>query len=95
MSVQSLIDWHNFLREIAGEFCNQNNRMIGGEGVEIEADETCVSKRKYNRGRMVRHQQWLVGGVERNNEGRRCFVEMVPNRKRSTLERIIRRSVAR
>ena len=67
--------------------------MIGGEGVEIEADETCVSKRKYNRGRMVRHQQWLVGGVERNNEGRRCFVEMVPNRKRSTLERIIRRRV--
>ena len=56
--------------------------MIGGEGVEIEADETCVSKRKYNRGRMVRHQQWLAGGVERNSEGRRCFVEMVPNRKR-------------
>ena len=44
MSVQSLIDWQNFLREIADEFCNQNNRMIGGEGVEIEVDETCVSK---------------------------------------------------
>ena len=54
--------------------------MIRGEGVEIEVDETYVSKRKYNRERMVRHQQWLVG-VERNSEGRRCFVEMVPNRK--------------
>ena len=50
-------------------------------------------KRKYNRGRMVRHQQWLVGGVGRNSEGRRCFVEMVPNRKRPTLERIIRHRV--
>ena len=44
MSVQSLIDWQNFLREIADEFCNQSNRMIGGEGVEIEVDETCVLK---------------------------------------------------
>ena len=44
MSVQSLIDWHNFLREIAGEFCNQNNRMIGGEGVEIEAADMRLKK---------------------------------------------------
>jgi len=34
VSVPSLIDWQNFLRDIAGEFCNQNDRMIGGEGVE-------------------------------------------------------------
>ena len=51
--------------------------MIGGNDIEIEMDETCVSRRKYNRGRMVRHQQWLVGGVERKSERRRCFVEIV------------------
>ena len=93
VSVRSLIDWQNFLRDIAGEFCNQNDRMIGGEGVEVEMDETCVSRRKYNKGRMVKHKQWLVGGVQRNSLGKKCFVEMVADRKRPTLERIIRRRV--
>ena len=35
VSRRSIIDWQNFLRDIAGEFCNTDNRMIGGEGVEI------------------------------------------------------------
>nr|CAD2177332.1 unnamed protein product [Meloidogyne enterolobii] len=93
VSVSSIVDWQNFLRDIAGEFCNQNDRMIGGEGVEVEMDETCVSRRKYNRGRIVKHKQWLVGGVQRNSLGKKCFVEMVADRKRPTLERIIRRRV--
>ena len=35
VSTKSIIDWHNFLRDVAVEFCNQNNRMIGGNGIEI------------------------------------------------------------
>ena len=35
VSTKSIIDWHNFLRDVAAEFCNQNNRMIGGNGIEI------------------------------------------------------------
>ena len=68
-----------------------NPRQIGGEGVEVQIDETLVAKRKYNKGRMV-EQRWLVGGV--CPVQRRGFVQFVPDRSRETLDPIIMQYIA-
>ena len=37
---------------------------IGGPGIIVEINETAISRRKYNRGRMVK-TVWVFGGIER------------------------------
>ena len=69
-----------------------HDEKIGGVGKVVEIDETLIAHRKFNRGRVVA-QQWLFGGVER--ETGKFFVELVPNRSRETLERVLLRRVER
>ena len=59
--------------------------MAGGRDVIVEIDETCVSRRKYERGRLVRHQQWIFGGVVRGTFGQECFLAEVARRDAATL----------
>ncbi|KAG0436423.1 hypothetical protein DMUE_4235 [Dictyocoela muelleri] len=66
-----------------------NNRCmvkLGGEGSIVEADETLMASAKYGKGRYPM-QTWVFGVVER--ETGRCYLKVVPNRKKSTLENII------
>ena len=65
---------------------------IGGDGMIVELDECLAVKRKYHRGRILRNQVWIFGGVERGN-AKRYFIEVVENRRRSTLLDVIRRRV--
>jgi len=44
----------------------------GGVGIEVEIDETLISRRKYGRGQM-RKQIWLFGGIELVNKRRFVF----------------------
>ena len=45
--------------------------VIGGQGVEVEIDESKFGKRKYNRGRVV-DGHWVFGGMERTTG--ECFL---------------------
>ena len=36
---------------------------IGGHGCIVEIDECMLVKRKYRRGRILRGQKWVIGGV--------------------------------
>ena len=65
--------------------------MIGGPGVTVEVDETCVFKAKYHRGRRFRRHTWLFGGVERGSG--RGFLRVVKKRDGPTLTRIIMQHV--
>lgn len=38
----------------------------------MEIDETAITRRKYNRGRLVRDTQWYFGGVDRQTG--KCFI---------------------
>jgi hypothetical protein len=40
----------------------RNPERLGGPGKVIEVDETCISRRKYNVGRLIVEQQWFVTG---------------------------------
>lgn len=55
---------------------------IGGDGLTVQIDESVISKRKYNRGRVVK-ERWIFGGTCKETGERFCL--SVPNRKAETL----------
>ena len=71
---------------------NFGEKLIGGPGVIVEVDECLCVKRKYNRGRILRNQVWVFGGVERGNNTR-YFIEVVESRSRVRLCDVLRRRV--
>jgi len=58
-----------------------------GPGTIVEIDETCVGKRKYDRGRLIRTNQWMFGGIERGTKN--SFLVLVEARNANTLLPII------
>ena len=49
-------------RAVCTWWLQQNPVQIGGVGVIAEIDESLMSKRKYNRGRL-RRERWVFGGL--------------------------------
>lgn len=90
-SSSTICRWTGKLRELVLNNLVREQRMIGGEGVIVEIDETKLGKRKYNRGHMV-EGVWCVVGVERT-ESKRKFVCDVENRNADTLKQIIKDNV--
>jgi transposase-like protein len=80
-----------YYRELVSSSLNNEDTMIGGEGVVVELDESKFGKRKYNRGHRV-EGVWVLGGVERTVE-RQIFVEIVADRSAQTLLEVIARHV--
>ncbi|KAF7696590.1 hypothetical protein CDIK_1734 [Cucumispora dikerogammari] len=66
------------------------SQKIGDNGKNVEIDETCVSKRKFNKGRMVKNM-WCVGGISR--ETKAFFFEVVETRNMANLDKIIEKNV--
>ena len=67
------------------------SRRIGGFGTIVEIDESKFIKRKYHRGKAKVCKEWVLGGVCR--ETGKCFMVIVPNRTRQTLQKHIKRYV--
>ncbi|CAF3281361.1 unnamed protein product [Rotaria sp. Silwood2] len=86
-SPNTVVDWKNFCRDICAQYLVNNPMRIGGPGHIVEIDESCFGKRKYNRGRIIREQQWVFGGIDRQT--RRCFLVPVDHRDSQTLLPII------
>ena len=57
---------------------------LGGEGVEVEIDESKFGKRKYNRGRIV-EGPWVFGGVDKISGD--FFMVTVPKRDKDIIGR--------
>ena len=64
--------------------------VLGGRGEIVQADESCVFKRKYGVGRIleVSRQGWLFGAVEDKPDGR-LFIQMIRRKDATTLQQII------
>jgi transposase-like protein len=65
------------------------NILLGGEGIEVEMDESHIFSRKYNRGRFLAFQSvWVFGLIERLTK--RVFVKQVENRNAETLYYVVK-----
>ena len=67
LSKKTVVEWTNFFRECCLTIMLENSEKIGGNGVEVEIDESKFGKRKYYRGHRV-EGQWVFGGREKYNK---------------------------
>ena len=88
ISLQTVVDYYSFCREICMESLLNANEMLGGPGKTIEIDEMKLGKRKYHRGRRI-EGQWIFGMVEREAVNFKCVLVAVPDRSEATLRPII------
>ena len=80
------VDWNRFCLDIVVFFYENeeiSREQTGGVGQIVEIDESVFSKRKYNRGRLVK-ETWVFGGVNRDDSNQ-IFAEIVPDRTKKTL----------
>uniref|UniRef100_A0A914YER6 ISXO2-like transposase domain-containing protein n=1 Tax=Panagrolaimus superbus TaxID=310955 RepID=A0A914YER6_9BILA len=91
VSTKTIVDWKQFFRDICIDFYERNPIVIGGPGVEIQIDETVITKRKYHRGRMPASEKWFFGGIEVASG--RAFMVPVNRRDRDTLIPLIQRHI--
>ena len=89
ISNKTITEWTHFLRESCIYSVMENSSSIGGNGIEVEIDESKFGKRKYHRGHRV-EGQWVFGGREKYNK-KQIFMIPVHNRKESTLIPIIKK----
>jgi len=61
---------------------------VGGPGRIVQIDESLFGKRKYNKGKPRKCQQWVFGGVEADTNS--CFLQTVKCRDAATLIPIIK-----
>ena len=89
-SERTLVDWYNFSREVCVEIIQRDSERIGGDGKEVEFDESKFGKRKYHRGR-----RWMVyGSLEvLKDRVRSVFSQIVVERSALTLIPIIQKYI--
>ena len=61
---KTVIEWCNFFREWCLSVVMDSSMPIGGNGIEVEIDESKFGKRKYHKGHAV-EGQWVFGGREK------------------------------
>jgi ISXO2-like transposase domain len=88
VSSSTLTDFGVFFRQLVSDSVDEEDVLIGGEGVIVEIDETKLGKRKYHRGHRV-EGVWVLGGIEITNE-RRCFLVKIDDRSEDTLLGVLR-----
>ena len=89
ISNKTLIEWTYYFREAVTLNVMESSEQIGGNGVEVEIDESKFGKRKYYRGHRV-EGQWVFGGREKYDKSK-VFMIPVENRKQTTLLPIIKK----
>ena len=82
MNHNTTVDFANYLREVCAEELLQNPKIIGGDGLIVEVDESAFSRRKYNKGKPY-PVQWVFAGVCR--ETKDMFLIAVSDRGSETL----------
>ena len=92
LSKKTVIEWSHFFRESCFTTVMDQSEMIGGNGIEVEIDESKFGKRKYYRGHRV-EGQWVFGGREKYNK-KKVFMVPVKDRKKTTLIPLIKRWIA-
>lgn len=86
-SSNTVCAYFSHFRQLVSSAISEESKVIGGEGIVVEVDETKLGKRKYNRGHRV-DGVWVVVGIERIPNGN-IFLIPVQDRSANTLRSII------
>ena len=89
LSNKTVCEWSTFIRDCCSCIVMDYSEPIGGNGIEVEIDESKFGKRKYHRGHRV-EGQWVFGGREKYDKGK-IFMVPVANRKKATLLALIKK----
>ena len=79
LSKRTIIEWSAFFRDTCLTTLLEYSEAIGGQGVEVEIDESKFGKRKYHKGHRV-EGQWVFGGREKKDKSK-IFMVPVANQK--------------
>ncbi|KAJ4445300.1 hypothetical protein ANN_07105 [Periplaneta americana] len=91
VSANTVVDYYRFYREVCYVIITNSQREIGGVGHVVEVDESHLFVRKYNRGRLTKHEKehiWIFGGIDRDTK--QCFALRVNRRNKETLCSLIK-----
>ena len=89
VSNKTVIEWCTFFCECCISRIIDNSTQIGGNGIEVEIDESKFGKCKYYRGHKV-EGQWVFGVREKYHKTK-IFMVPVHNQNESTLIPIIKK----
>ena len=90
-SNSTILELKSIVRDFMTLKLDEEPTKIGGEGKIVQIDETAISKRKYDVGRILKNQQyWMVGGIDEDGD---CFLKITKFRNRDVLENIITANV--
>lgn len=92
-ATHTVTDFFGHLRQLVSDSLEEDDCIIGGDGIRVELDESKFGKRKYNRGHRV-DGVWVFGGVEKTEE-RKVFLGIVERRDAYTLRCLILKHVRR
>ncbi|PSN34120.1 hypothetical protein C0J52_14193 [Blattella germanica] len=89
VSKKSVVQYYSFFRDICSWkiLVDADRLKFGGPGCVVQVDESVVTRRKYNRGRVVK-EKWVLGIYD--TSVRRGVVLFVCKRDRQTLVPLIR-----
>ena len=91
----TVIDWYNYLREECTAKLLRlplEEKLMGGDGLIVEIDESLMIKLKYNRGRMrEQHHQWVFGLYDL--QAGKGWIQFVQRRDEATLLPLIQQFV--
>lgn len=91
ISNHTVVDWKQFLRDVAVSYFTNHPEQIAGPGVVVEIDESLFCRRKNHVGHH-RENIWVLGGYEQARK--RGFLVRVDRRDAATLLPIIEQWVA-
>ncbi|KAG0437665.1 hypothetical protein DMUE_3558 [Dictyocoela muelleri] len=92
------VEYKKFFIFLIKQITQDNIFLISGSNRRVQVDETAIA-----RGRLITNPSnsydeisnvvWLLGGIEEDGE-ERCFLEIIPNRQRTTLSVVLRNKIA-
>jgi hypothetical protein len=79
----TIVAYYRFFRQLVADKLDEEDWVIGDEGVVVEVDEGKFGKREHNRGHHI-EGAWVIGGIKRTRD-RKFFVEVVERRDSETI----------
>ena len=88
----SITQFNCHFQILVGGALDEEDCLIGGDGIVVEIDETKMGKRKYHRGHHV-EEVWIGGGEVKKIIELRMFLKAVENRSTETMKKLIENPV--